>query len=208
MGTEIDESEGDLEDEAANHAVERHTKTDVDLLKPAGGRQGTVTSESPDTAGGCGGASSTAKDSKNNKRAGEDESTGFAANCGAEDDGHRLCVRVVKEGADVGENKGQGHQEDEADDEIHDGGADHGLGNLSVRALDFLRHGDNHAGGGVGVGSVEDTDDPRPARSPARVRLESGEDVASAAAAFFGDGKNGADDGDDTDKGQVHSSGL
>jgi len=81
VGTEVDQSEGDLEDEAANHAVERHTEAEVDLLEPARGRQGTVTSESPDTAGGCGGASSTTEDSKNHKRAGEDEGTSFTADC-------------------------------------------------------------------------------------------------------------------------------
>jgi len=77
-----------------------------------------------------------------------------------------------------------------------------------VRALDFLRHRDDHAGGRVGVGSVEDTNNPRPARSPSRVRLEGGEDVAGAAAALLGDGKDGADESDDTDESEVHGCGL
>lgn len=81
VGAEVDEGEEDLEDEAANHAVERDAEAEVDLLEPAGGRKGTVTSESPDTAGGRSGASGTAEDSQNHERAGEDEGTSFTANC-------------------------------------------------------------------------------------------------------------------------------
>lgn len=55
---------------------------------------------------------------------------------------------------------------------------------------------------------MEHTDDPRPARGPTRVWLERGKDVAGAAAAFFGDGKNGADESDDTNESEVHGRGL
>ena len=81
VGAEVDEGEEDLEDEAANHAVERDAHAEVDLLEPAGSGQGTVTGKGPNTARGCGGASNAAEDSKDHERAGEDESAGFAADC-------------------------------------------------------------------------------------------------------------------------------
>lgn len=77
-----------------------------------------------------------------------------------------------------------------------------------MRALHFLGHGDDHASGRVGVSSVEDTNDPRPARGPARVWLERSEDVARAAAAFLGDGKDGADKSDNANESEVHSCSL
>jgi len=135
---EPDQTEEGLDDKAADHAVERHTETVVDLLEPLGARHGIVTSESPDAAGGGGGASGAAEDAEKHERNREDERTGFAADCRTENDGHGLSIGVVEEGVDVRKDEGQRNEEDEADDEVHDGRAEHGLGDLGRGRLDFL----------------------------------------------------------------------
>lgn len=208
MRAEPDQSEEDLDDETGDHAVERHTKTAVDLLEPLGSRHGVVTSESPNAAGSGGGASGAAEDSEKHDGDREDEGAGFATDCRAEDDGHGLCVGVVEEGVDVREDKGQGDEEDEANDKVHDGGAEHCLRDLGRGRLDFFGHGDDHTSGRCSVGSVEHTDNPRPARSPSGVGLERGEDVFGAAAALGGDGQDGADDSHDTSESNVHGGSL
>lgn len=205
---EPNEAEEDLDDEAADHAVEGHTESVVDLLVPLGGGHGVVTGEGPDTAGGGGGASGAAEDAEEDDGDGENESTGFAADSRAKDDRHGLCVRVVDEGGDVGQNSGQGNEENEANDHVHDGRADHSLGDLGCRALDFLRHRDDHTGGRGSVSSVENTDNERPARNPARVCLEMCEGVFGAVAAFLGDSQDGGDNCNDTCEADVHGGSL
>lgn len=208
MGAEVDQTESDLADEGADHAVERYTKTAVDLLEPLGAGHGIVTSKGPNAAGGGSCASGTAENTEDDDRNREDEGTGLATDCVAENDGNGLAVRVVQEGGDVRENEGQRNEEDQANDEVHDGGADHGLGDLGCGRLDFLRHGDDHTSGRSGIGGVEHTNDPRPTRDPARVRLECGEDVSCAVSALLGDRKDCADDCEDTDEGDVHGRSL
>lgn len=208
MGAEVDQGKGDLGNEAGDHAIERYTKTAIDLLEPLGSRHGIVTSKGPNAAGGSGCASGTAEDTEDDDRDREDEGTCLATNCVAKDDGHGLAVRVVKESGDVRENEGQGNEEDQANDEVHDGGANHGLGDLGRGRLDFLRHGDDHTGSRRRIGSVEHTNDPRPTRDPARVRLERGENVSCAVAALLGDRKDCADDRENTNEGDVHGRSL
>ena len=144
---EPDQAEGGLDDEAADHAVERHAETDVDLLEPVGTRHGVIASKGPDAAGSSGGASSATEDAEKDEWDREDERADFAADCRTEDDGHGLSVGVVEEGVDVREDKGQGNEEDESDDKVHDGGAEHRLGDLCRGRLDFLGHGDDHSSG-------------------------------------------------------------
>jgi hypothetical protein len=206
--TEVNRSEDDLTDKAADHAVERHTETLVDLLEPVGSRHGAVASESPNATGGRGCARDAAEDSEQDDGDGEDESASLVTNGRAEDDRHGLCVRVGKEGTDVREDKDQRDEEDKTEDSVHDSGADHGLGDLSGGRLDFLRHGDDHAGGRGGIRRVEHSDNPRPAGNPSRIWLKCGEDIFCAATAFLGDGQDGADDGKNTDERDVHGGSL
>jgi hypothetical protein len=206
--TEVNRSEDDLADKAADHAIEGHTETLVDLLEPVGSRHGTVASERPNATGGRGCAGDAAEDSEQNDGDGEDESASLVANGRAEDDRHGLCVRVGKEGTDVREDKYQGDEEDKTEDGVHDSGADHGLGNLGGGRLDFLRHGDNHTGGRGGVRRVEHSDNPRPAGNPSGVWLKCGEDIFCAATAFLGNGQDRADDGKNTNERDVHGGSL
>jgi len=205
---EPDEAEGGLDDKAADHAVERHAETHVDLLEPVGTRHGVVTSKGPDAAGSGGGASSTAEDAEKDEWDREDERANFATDCRTQDDGDGLSVGVVEEGVDIREDKGQGNEENESDDKVHDGGAEHCLGDLRRGRLDFLGHGDDHSGGRVGVRCVKDTNNPRPARSPSRVRLERGEDISSAVATLFGDCQDCADESNDANESEVHGGSL
>jgi hypothetical protein len=144
---EPDQAEGGLDDKAADHAVERHAETDVDLLEPVRARHGVIASKGPDATGSSGGASSATEDAEKDEWDREDERADFAADCRTENDGHGLSVGVVEEGVDVREDKGQGNEEDESDDKVHDGGAEHGLGDLRRGRLDFLGHGDDHSSG-------------------------------------------------------------
>ena len=144
---EPDQTEGSLNDETADKAVERHAEANVDLLEPVGTRNGVIASKGPDAAGSSGGASSATEDAEKDEWDRKDERADFATDCRTEDDGHGLSVGVVEESVDVREDKGQGNEENESDDKVHDGGAEHCLGDLCRGRLDFLGHGDDHSSG-------------------------------------------------------------
>jgi len=75
---EPDQTEGSLNDETADKAVERHAEANVDLLEPVGTRHGVIASKGPDAAGSGGGASCTAEDAEKDEWDREDERADFA----------------------------------------------------------------------------------------------------------------------------------
>lgn len=156
--------------ETDKHGVHGDLQLRVDLFHPPRAGESVVAGEGVDAARGRGRAGCAANQTEEDERQGEDEGAGLVANGRTEDHGERLGVGVIDEGGDFREDKVQRQQEDEAEDEVHEGCADHGFRNLGFGRLYFLRHAvrgtfsscsggevmrqnsrDDHAGGRGGV---------------------------------------------------------
>lgn len=207
-GAEVDDTENDLDNHAEHHGVQGNVQLGVDLLPPAGTRDGTVTSESPGATRGGGCATNAAKDGQNNK--GEEKSKGTARGSHGilDDGGDGLTGSQVDQVGDVGEYENEGDEEQETGQGVEADGKDESLGDLSSGLLDLLAHGDNHASGRSGVSGVKETDAERPSIGPSGVGLEVGEDVFGIVTAVLGNNENGDDEGEDTSKCPENSGGL
>lgn len=65
----------------------------------------------------------------------------------------------------------------------------------------LLTHGDDHAGGGSGIGAVQEADAPRPARRvPSRCHLKASKHPICVSSPLGGDSESAADNRDDAEE--------
>lgn len=139
-GTKVDDSEDDLHNHAEHHGVEGHVELLVDLDPPLGARDGTVTSKGPGAARRGSGAANAAHDGEDHD--GEEKTNGTArrSNGGLDDGGHGLSGDKFGELLQIGNDKDERDEEEEASNGVDEDGGYHGLGDLGGRILDFLTH--------------------------------------------------------------------
>lgn len=207
-GAEVDDTENDLDNHAEHHGVQGNVQLGVDLLPPAGTRDGTVTSEGPGATRGGGGAADTAKDGQDDERKEESKGTARCSHGVLDDGGDGLTGSQVDQVGDVGEHENERDEEQETGQGVEADGENECLGDLSSGLLDLLAHGDNHASGRSGVSGVKETDAERPSIGPSGVGLEVGEDVFGIVTAVLGNDEDGDDDGEDTSECPEDSGGL
>jgi len=175
-GSEVQDTEDDLDCHTEHHGIEWDIKLRVDNLPPLETWDGSITGESPCGAGSGSGASNAAEEGEDHKRDTQGECASLAADCLYNDDGCWLTGSEVEEILKIWEDEEKRDKEDKSTDGVENDGSDHGLRNLYARVLHFFAHGDNHAGRRSGVCCLQEADTESPSWSPARQRLKFSED--------------------------------
>lgn len=204
--TEVDDTEDDLNNHAEHHSVQWNIESSVDLGPHPGTGNGTITSKSPSASrtGSC--AADTADNGEDDERNEKTEGTAGAANSALDDERHGL--GGDDDVLDLGHDEHERDEEEKTGEGVDEDGGDHGLGDLDLRVLNLLTHGDNHSSRRSSISGVEETDTERPSLGPTRVVLEVCEDPVSITTSVLSDGKDSSDDGDETSKGPEDGSGI
>lgn len=210
-GAQIDDTENQLHRHTEHHSVQGHIELLVDRVKLELTRtgNGTITSKRPRAARGGRRAAGSTEEAEDDDGHTQGKGASLVANGARKNGGKGLTGRIGGDGDEVGKDKHQGHQEDEAAGPVEDEGADQGLRDLLRRPLNLLTHADDHACSRGGVCGVQQTNAECPSgRRPAREDFKVAKGVGSAAAAFFRNGQPTDDDGKNSDKGEAHGQGI
>lgn len=139
-GTEVDQTEHELNNHAHHHSVDRYIKLCVDNPPHLVARDATITSEGVDGAGRRSCATDTAEQSENHEREQQTDSASRRAYSVRNYSWGRLPRQESSKVSLVGHNEDEGDEEDETADGVEDDGADHSLGDLSRRVTDLFAH--------------------------------------------------------------------
>ena len=205
-GSEVDNTEDDLNNHAKHHSIQGNIERGVDLGPHPGTGNGTITSESPSASrtGSC--AANTANNGENDERNEKTEGTAGAANSALDDERHGL--GGDDDVLDLGHDEHERDEEEKTGEGVDEDGSDHGLGDLDLRVLNLLAHGDNHSSRRSSISSVEETDAERPSLGPAGVVLEVCEDPVGITTSVLSNSKDSGDDSDETSEGPEDSGGI
>lgn len=232
---EVDEAEDDLDDHGQHHGVEGHAQLAVHRLPQLGPGDGAVPGERPDAAGRGGCAADAAVESEHDQ--GDEQAKGAArgADGGLDDGRDGLARGEGDEVVDVGDDKHQGDEGQQAGKGVEHDSRDHGLGDLGGGRSHLLAHAvsgglsvsdefssslpgallkkdsnvrDDHARRRGGIRGLQEADTEGPAGDPSGARLEGGEDVLGRVAAVLCDGEDADDDGDEAGKGPEDGGGV
>ena len=139
-GSEVQDTEDDLDCHTEHHGIEWDIKLRVDNLPPLETWDGSITGESPCGAGSGSGASNAAEEGEDHKRDTQGECASLAADCLYNDDGCWLTGSEVEEILKIWEDEEKRDKEDKSTDGVENDGSDHGLRNLYARVLHFFAH--------------------------------------------------------------------
>ena len=139
-GSEVQDTEDDLNGHAEHHGVEWDIKLRVNNLPPLETWDGSITGESPCRAGSGSGATNTTKEGEDHERDTQGECATLAADCFYNNDGCWLTGSEVEQVFKIWEDEEKRDQEDKSTDGVENDGSNHGLGNLYARILHFFAH--------------------------------------------------------------------
>ena len=144
-GTEVDASKNTVDHGGEDESVDGHVETVVDFAPKLVSRDSSISGESVGAAGGSGQGANASKHENTENQEQETETTSGRACNNLEQGTDGLGVGDREEHLDIREDEENRDKVDDSSNTSGSDGEDNGLGDLTLRVLDFFTHGSDHA---------------------------------------------------------------